>query len=63
MRKVVIEYSMKNKIDIKILRNDKRRVRAHRTEGCPWSLYASYDSRAKTIVVKRYVAEHNCRRE
>jgi hypothetical protein len=33
-------------------RNDKRRVSAHCAEGCPWYLYASYDSRAKTIVVR-----------
>ena len=51
VRNDVIEYSMKNRIDIKMLRNDKRRVRAHCAEGCPWSLYASYDSRARAFMV------------
>jgi len=63
VRKAVIEYSLRHRVDLKMPRNDKRRVSAHCAEGFPWYLYASYDSRAKTIVVKRYVAEHNCRRE
>lgn len=48
---------------MKMPRNDKTRVGAHCAEGCPWQLYASKNARSKTILVKRYVAQHNCRRE
>jgi hypothetical protein len=54
VRKVVTEYSLRNRVDIKLPRNDQRRVRAHCAEGCPWGFYASYDSRAKAFVVKTY---------
>jgi hypothetical protein len=58
-RKAVIEYSMKNWIDIKMPRNDKRRVRAHCAEGCPWSLYASYDSKAMAFMVTETRTSNN----
>lgn len=44
-------------------RNDKTRIGSHYAPSCPWKLYASKDSTAKTIMVKSYVGEHNCRRE
>jgi hypothetical protein len=58
-RKAVIEYSMKNWIDIKIPRNDKMRVRAHCAKGCPWSLYASYDSKAMAFMVTETRTSNN----
>ncbi|CAN6268941.1 unnamed protein product [Urochloa humidicola] len=63
VRKAVTEYSLKHRVDIKMPRNDKTKVGAHCAAGCPWNLYASYDSRVKTFLVKRYVPEYNCRRE
>jgi len=63
VRKAVTEYSLKHRVDIKMPRNDRMRISAHCALGCPWTLYCSMDSRVKTFLVKKYVAEHNCRRE
>jgi len=63
VRKAVTEYSLRHRVDIKMPRNDKTRIGAHCAPACPWKLYASVDSRVKTIMVKSYVGEHNCRRE
>jgi hypothetical protein len=37
VRATINEYSMKNRLEIKTLRNDKRRIKAHCAEGCPGS--------------------------
>lgn len=63
LRKAITEYSMKNRVDIKLPRNDQQRLRAHYVEGCPWNLYASKDSRANAFMVKTYNGEHKCQKE
>jgi len=50
-------------VEIKMLRNDRRRLRAHCVASCPWNLYASLDSRVKSFVVKTYYGGHNCHKE
>ena len=54
---------MRNRVQIKLPRNGKRRVKAHCAKGCPWNLYASYDKRVKAFLVKTYVGSHNCQKE
>lgn len=44
-------------------RNDRRRIKAHCAQGCPWNLYVSYDSRVKTFMVKTYEGTHNFQKE
>ena len=63
LREAIIEYNVRNKIEIKMPKNDKIRVRAHCAEGCPWNLYASFDSRMQSFVVKTYYGGHTCQKE
>jgi hypothetical protein len=63
LREAITEYSVKNRVEIKLPRNDQRRVRAHCAAGCPWNLYAPLDSRVKSFVVKTYYGSHNCHKE
>ena len=63
LRKAITEHSLKNRVNIKMPRNNQRRIKAHCADGCPWSLYASKDSRVKAFMVKTYFGEHNCQKE
>lgn len=63
LREAIDEYSVRNRVEIKWPRNDKIRVRAHCADGCPWNLYASFDSRVKSFVVKTYYGGHTCQKE
>lgn len=63
LRQAITEYSVRNRVEIKMPRNDRRRIRAHCEEGCPWNLYTSEDSRAKAFVVKTYDERHTCQKE
>jgi hypothetical protein len=40
LRKTTKEYSLKERVDIKMPRNKKKRLKAHCADGCPWALYA-----------------------
>jgi len=61
VRKAIIEY--RNRIEIKMPRNDRKRVKAHCAEGCPWNFYASMDSRTNYFLVKTYNGHHNCQKK
>jgi hypothetical protein len=63
LREAVNEYSVRHRVEIKMPRNDRIRVKAHCAEGCPWNLYASFDSRMKSFVVKTYYGGHTCQKE
>jgi hypothetical protein len=63
LREAIGEYNVRNRAEIKMPRNDRIRVRAHCTKGCPWNLYASFDSRMKSFVVKTYCGGHTCQKE
>uniref|UniRef100_K3YMM0 Transposase MuDR plant domain-containing protein n=1 Tax=Setaria italica TaxID=4555 RepID=K3YMM0_SETIT len=50
LRKAITEYNLKKRVDIKMPRNERKRLRANCADGCPWSLYASNDSRTNGLV-------------
>ena len=60
LRKAMKECSYKNRVDVKLPVNDKKRVKVVCNEDYTWYLWASYDSRNKCFMVKRYVEEHTC---
>jgi hypothetical protein len=60
LRKAITEYSIKNRVEIKMPTNDKSRIRAHCDEGCPWYLFASEDKRVNYFVIKTYIGNHTC---
>jgi hypothetical protein len=63
LRKAITEYSSKHRVEIKKPINDKKRIKAHCDEKCPWNLYASFDSRMKCILIKSYVGDHTCQKK
>jgi hypothetical protein len=60
LKKAVREHSCKHRKDIKFPKNDRLRALAKCEKGCPWELYASWDSRTKAFMVKRYQGKHTC---
>ena len=63
LREAINEYSVRHRVEIKMPRNDRIRVKSHCAKGCPWNLYASFDSRMKSFVVKTYYGGHTCQKE
>jgi hypothetical protein len=60
LRKAITEYSLKQRVEIKMPWNERTKIEAHCANGCPWFLYASLDNRVNCFLVKRYVGDHNC---
>ncbi|XP_020148709.1 protein FAR-RED IMPAIRED RESPONSE 1-like [Aegilops tauschii subsp. strangulata] len=60
LSKAIKEYSCKNRVDVKLPTNDRKRVKVVCDDDCTWYLWASYDSRTKCFMVKKYVEEHSC---
>lgn len=63
LRKAITEYSLKNRVEISMPRNEKKRLRAQCVDGCPWNLDASTDTRIKGLMVKTFNGEHNCQKK
>jgi hypothetical protein len=60
LRNAIIEYSVRNRVEIKMPRNEKIRLKAHCAVSCHWNLYASLDTRTNSFMVKTYYGAHNC---
>nr|XP_019710942.1 uncharacterized protein LOC109506727 [Elaeis guineensis] len=62
-RQAVREYSIKNRYILRMVKNEKDKVRAICKEGCPWLIYASWITDKKTTQVKRYDSKHTCKKD
>ncbi|KAM0842405.1 hypothetical protein ACQ4PT_058394 [Festuca glaucescens] len=61
LRKALTTYSIRNRVKIKKLKNDKRRIQAVCAPGCPWMLKASNDKRRTGgFVITAYEGTHKC---
>lgn len=56
LRKAIREYSCKERVNIKFRKNDQIRLGSQCEKGCPWYLYASWDNRTKSVMVKTFSA-------
>jgi hypothetical protein len=63
LRQAITEYSLKQRVEIKMPRNERKRIKAHCEAGCPWNLYASVDSRSNGMVIKSYYGQHSCQKK
>ena len=63
LRKAITEYSIKNRVEIKMPKNNRTRIRAHCDEQCPWYLFASFDRRVNCFLIKTYVGNHTCQKK
>lgn len=54
-------YALKMKVNIRFPKNDKQRLRAVCSwKGCPWLLYASYNSKTDWFQIVTYNPNHHC---
>ena len=62
LREAIKEYTCKNRRNIKMPVNDKKRLKAvcEGSASCSWYLWASKDSRIGCFMVKKYVDVHSC---
>jgi hypothetical protein len=51
LRMAITEYCIKQRVKIKMPNNDRTRIKAHSDVGCPWYLFASFDSRMKHFLI------------
>ncbi|CAN6275091.1 unnamed protein product [Urochloa humidicola] len=64
LRQAINEYSIKTRQQLKKLKNDKKIVEVVcADEECPFYMWASFDNRKNSFVVKRFVGEHSCAKE
>ncbi|XP_060195188.1 uncharacterized protein LOC132624421 [Lycium barbarum] len=59
-RKALTRYAVQEHVELDKYVNEPTRVRVKCTAGCPWLLFASYDSRTNDFVVKNYNHVHKC---
>ena len=63
LRTALKAYSIRNKVQIKKVKNDKIRLEAVCQDGCPWVLKAGNDNRTRGFVTKAYNALHKCQKK
>ena len=63
LKKAIKEHVIKTHRNIRLLKNDKVRIRARCADGCPWTLFASVDSATDSWVIKTLNEEQSCQLE
>jgi hypothetical protein len=59
-RNALASYSIRNRVKVNKIKNEPGRLEAVCSEGCPWWLKASSDSRSGGFIIRAYVGEHTC---
>jgi hypothetical protein len=59
-RNALATYSIRNRVMVNKIKNEPGRLEAVCSEGCPWWLKASSDSRSGGFIIKAYVGKHTC---
>ena len=62
LRQALNAYSIRNRVEIKKIKNEKTRLEAMYKPGCPWLLKAGLDNRTGGFVIKVYAAVHKCQK-
>ncbi|KAL4376245.1 hypothetical protein GQ457_02G030690 [Hibiscus cannabinus] len=64
LKEAIKQYGRVNRVEVKLKKNDKRRLQAICKEGCPWKLWAAplnpKDNMDQTWQIKTMVNSHNC---
>jgi hypothetical protein len=60
LRKALAAYSIRNRVPIRKVKNDKTRLNDVCSDGCPWMLKASADTRQGGFCITAYSAKHDC---
>ncbi|KAK8555746.1 hypothetical protein V6N13_069828 [Hibiscus sabdariffa] len=67
LKEALKQYGRVERVEIKLKKNDNRRVQAVCKEGCPWKLWATplnpKDSMDQTWQIKTMVNSHNCSKD
>lgn len=60
LKKAIKEHALKSHRAIRLVKNDRVRIRAKCEKGCPWMLFASVVPRTSSYMIKTMNYEHTC---
>ena len=61
-KQAVKDYSIREGVMVKFVKNDSKRCRAKCEDPCPWVIMCSWSKVSNSFQVKTYNAEHTCSR-
>ncbi|KAH7847383.1 hypothetical protein Vadar_025501 [Vaccinium darrowii] len=60
LKDAVKQHAIKHRRNVKLVKNDKLRVRARCQKGCPWEIYARKVLAEESYQIRTYTGIHNC---
>ena len=61
LKEAIRQYGRKNRYNVKLRRNDKKRIKVVCKEECLWTLWAAkFNPKDLTWQIKTYVSQHMC---